>query len=90
MHACFPMGKRMSSHLPPLCLDYFLAEISDISKVQQVIFIIQDPILVEMVNAEIVDSDIIHAIELIVFQASSGTDVFVSWWSFLRQFPSDA
>jgi len=72
----------MSFYLPPLCLDYFLAEISDISKVQQfismshevaqqVVLITQELILAEVINAEIIDSDIIHAIELIVSQASS-------------------
>jgi len=76
------MGKRMSSHLPPLCLDYFLAEISDISEVQQFIIIYHEVvqqvvlvslelILAEVINAEIIDSDIVHAVELIVSQASS-------------------
>jgi len=81
-HACFSMGKRISSHLPPLYLDYFLAEISDISEVQQfisisheiiqqVVLVTQELILAEVINAEIFDSDVIHAIELIISQASS-------------------
>jgi len=92
-HACFSMGKRMSSHLPPLCLDYFLAQISDISEVyflaqisdisevqqfisishevsQQVVLVSQELILAEVINTEIIDSDIVHAIELVVSQAS--------------------
>jgi len=76
------MGKRMSSHLPPFGLDYFLAKISDISEVQQfisiyhevvqqVVLVSQELILAEVINAEIFDSDVIHAIELIISQASS-------------------
>ena len=77
----------MSSHLPPLCLDYFLAEINDISKVHQFISIsyevTQQVVLAEVINAEvinveIVDSDIIHAIELVVSQASSVGSTFSS------------
>jgi len=79
----------MSSHLPPLCLDYFLAQISDISEVQQfisiyhevvqqVVLVSQELILAEVINAEIVDSDIIHAIELVVSQASSVGSTFSS------------
>jgi hypothetical protein len=72
----------MSSHLLTLGLDYFLTEISDISKVQQfisvshevsqqIVLVSQKLILAEVINAEIVDYHIIHAIELIVPQASS-------------------
>lgn len=72
----------MSSHLPPLCLDYFLAQISDISEVQQfisishevsqqVVLVAQELIFAEVIYAEIIYSDIIHAIELIVSRASS-------------------
>ena len=71
----------MSSHLLTLGLDYFLAEICDISEVQQfisishevaqqVVLVTQELILAEVINAEIIDSDIIHAIILIVSQAS--------------------
>lgn len=72
----------MSSHLPTLGLDYFLTEISDISEVQQfisvshevsqqVVLVSQKLILAEVINAKIIDSDIVHVIELIVSLASS-------------------
>jgi hypothetical protein len=52
----------------PLCLNHIFAEISDISEVQQVVLVTRELFLAEVINAEIV-----NAVQLIVSQTSFGS-----------------